>query len=75
MHLPEFALLTRTLGSFSSLLRLRMDRVQRKVPKDVSNLTRVDVGFTDLRERLTDVSGAVRSLEVRVLYHGHQRVR
>ena len=74
MHLPEFALLTRTLGSFSSFLRLRMDRVQRKVPKDVSNLTRVDVGFTDLRERLTDVSGAVRSLKVRVLYHGHRRI-
>jgi hypothetical protein len=64
MHLPILALFTSTFGRLGGLLGLGMDRVQGKIPKDVPDLTAVDIVLQNLRERLTDVSSAVRSLEI-----------
>jgi len=49
---------------FGGLERLAVDALQRQVENDVAELAGVDELFSDLRGRLTDVPGAVRSLIV-----------
>ena len=64
MHLPVFPLFTCASGRLSRLECKFVDSNQRKVMEDILELARGNVISFDLRQRLTDVSSAVRSLVV-----------
>jgi hypothetical protein len=49
--------------------------IQREVTEYGKNLTLGNVGFIQKPARLSDVTGAVRSLEVRVFDQLHRRLR
>ena len=70
MHLPEAVLLGRAVGRLGGLEGLRVDALERQVEHDIADLAGVDILLFDLRVRLTDVPGAVRSLVVRELDEG-----
>jgi len=65
VHLPEPALGAGALGGHRGLEGQRVDALERKVERRVPQLAGVEVFLLQLLERLTDVSGAVRSLIVR----------
>lgn len=66
MHLPEFTLVSGTGTCFGSLESLLVEP-ERKVEEIISDFTRINVIFDNLRDRLTDVSRTERSLVVRKL--------
>ena len=55
MHLPEFALVSGTVACFSSL-ECKFVESERKVKEVVPDFVGVDIIFSNLRDRLTDVS-------------------
>jgi hypothetical protein len=73
VHLPELALIAGAVGRLGGFERVRMDAFEGKVEGGVPDLSGLDVLSFDLRERLTDVSGAERSLIVGELDESHRR--
>ncbi len=65
MHLPIFSLVTGAIGCLMRLERLTVDGLYGKVEEDVFDLPCFDVILFDLWQRLTDVSSAKGSLEIR----------
>ena len=64
VHLPSFSLFLRTperLGSFAGLL---VNRLERKVARDIFELSGRNVCLFNLWQRLTDVAGTEGSLVV-----------
>ena len=74
MHLPIFALLGGAVGGLGRLEGIGMKLLNRKIPKNVFDLARLDVLLLDLGQRLTDVPGAERSLVVGEIDERHLRV-
>jgi len=64
MHLPEFSLFARAFRCLGRLEGVFVNRFQRKVAEDILQLACLDIVSLDLWQRLTDVSGAKRSLVV-----------
>ncbi len=64
VHLPVFPLIACAVGCFMGFEGLFVNGFYGKVAKDILDLTRVDVISLDLRQRHTDVPGAVRSLVI-----------
>lgn len=54
MHLPEFTLVSGTLGSFCSLKCLLVE-TERKVKEVIPDFACIDIFFNNLCDRLTDV--------------------
>ncbi len=74
MHLPIFALLGGAVGGLGRLEGIGVKLLNRKIPKNVFDLARLDVLLLDLGQRLTDVPGAERSLVVGEIDERHLRV-
>jgi hypothetical protein len=55
VHLPEFSLVSCTIGSLSCLERLLVE-IEGEIKEIISDLACIDIFFFDLRDRLTDVS-------------------
>src|SRR3989454_3260487 len=70
VHLPVLSLLTRAVGRLGRLERIRMQRLEGKVAKDVLQLPGGDVVPLDLRGCLSCVSAAEGALVVRELDQG-----
>ena len=64
MHFPVLALFAGTAGRFGPLKRLRVDGSQRKVLKEIANLTGLHIVRNDLGQHLIGVLAAVRTLVV-----------
>jgi len=64
MHLPECPLFSGAFRCFGCLEGVFVNRFQRKVAEDLLRIAPLDIVSLDLRQRLTDVSGAKRSLVV-----------
>ena len=69
VHLPELALVAGAVRSLGRFEGEPVDRLEREVEGRVAELARLYVLLFDLRVRLTDVSGAERSLVVGELDH------
>src|SRR2546426_12390997 len=70
VHLPVLSLLTRAVGRLGGLERIRMQRLEGKVAKDVLQLPGDDVVPLDLRGCLSGVPSAEGALVVRELDQG-----
>ena len=70
VHLPVLVLILGAVGGLRGLEGQRVHPLQGHVQGHVAKLAGLDVFLGDLRGRLTDVPGAVRSLIVRELDQG-----
>jgi len=77
VHLPETsrALLRYARGRDVSLLGLRVQCSDRKVPKDISDLARAHVFFYKHRKGLIKVATAERTQEIAVFFDDHRGLR
>ncbi len=74
VHLPELVLFESALSGLVGLDGLRMQLVDREVPKGVQNFSCIDIVLLDQGHRLPEVPDTERALVVGELDQGHQRV-